>query len=710
MDCPDNDTIYSYILEEITGEKKKNIQKHIEKCHICQIKLLELREDIEKIEIFLKHYTWDILNNNGNDSSSELYKKEEDKKDINHLNRAVPSAYAGKTQTWKILKNQIMSIYFLLWKNIFFRYSIRKKLIFAFTAIMIILFIPVVLTVFTGEKATYVKYSIEAKIYPADPVAVYNLGLMTRAKNPQEARKLIERAYLLDHNYAVSYYDFGKNSIPELQKIVILSNCHNDYITRGMSFSVKDKLSLVKTLSPVSGDLWDEINNRKNLEHACKTAARLGGKYLLFLNNLYLNNNQWNLDYSLIEIVGEKVIASGILVSPSIVQLQINLVVEVARTITGNLTEMEEKILKKPPCNPETFKLYLEGKGHYYRYVEENNRTAIKLFKKAITLDPDFAPAYAALADSLTQQYGLFNDRKEHLIKEAIEYANKALSIDPSLAEGYKSLGLSFSYLGKRDEGIKEYEKALLLNENYTEVYINLAMVFLNEKNFDKAFTMLQKAIKTNSFSSEAHKELASYYLIKRNYKKAIKEYETAIEAGFLNRHSLFQSYSNIALCYKLQGEHEKAIIFLEKALSVNSEKGITCFELGEIFNSSGKEEKAIKYYRDYLKLEPAGKFSSRVKTILKLLENKKGKIEGLVTNRSGENPAGLKVIYRKKPSVEEEFVSVTDKRGFYTITLPAGNYVCSEIRKNKKSINLKKIYEVKVMPGHIQNMDLYIN
>ncbi len=706
MGCPDTDTIYSYILEEITGEKKKTIQKHIEECHICQTRLIELRKDIDKIEIFLKNYTWETLNNNRNDSSSRLNKKEI--KDINHLSSATSSAYSEKK--WKIVKNQIMSIYFLLWKNIFFRYRIRKKLIFAFTAIMIILFIPVVLTIFTDEKATYIKYSIESTIYPADPVPVYNLGLITREKDPREAKKLIEKAYLLDHNYAVSYYDFGKTSIPELKKIVILSNCHNDYITQGMSFSVKDKLSLIKTLSPVSGDLWDEINNQKNMEEACKTAARLGGKYLLFLNNLYLNKNQWNLDYSLIEIVGKKVIASGILVSPSIVQLQINLVVEVARTITGNLTEMEEKILKKPPCNAETFKLYLEGKGHYYRYVEEDNRTAIKLFRKAITLEPDFAPAYAALADSLTQQYGLFNDRKENLIKEAIEYAKKALSIDPSLAEGYKSLGLSFSYLGNRKEGIKEYEKALLINENYTEVYINLAMLFLNERDFDKAFTMLQKAVKTNSFSSEAHKELANYYLIKRNYKNAIKEYETAIDAGFINRHSLFQSYSNIALCYKLEGKQEKAIFFLEKALSVNPDKGITCFELGEIFNSAGKEEKAIKYYRDYLKIEPDGKFSIRVKTTLKLLEDKKGKIEGLVTDRSGENPAGLKVIYRKKSPLPEEFISITDKRGFYTITLPAGRYNCSEVRRHKKSVVLKKAYEVKVIPGHVQNMDIYVN
>ncbi|MEQ8222908.1 MAG: tetratricopeptide repeat protein [Candidatus Eremiobacterota bacterium] len=708
MDCPDTDTIYSYILEEITGEKKKNIQKHIEECHICQTKILELKGDIDKIEIFLKNYTWETLNNNGNDSSSELNKKEI--RDINHLNRATSSVYPGKRLNWKILKIKIMSIYFLLWKKIIFSYRVRKKLIFAFTAIIIILFIPVCLTGFTGEKVTYLKYSLEAKIYPNDPETAYNLGLITRKENPGEAKKLIEKAYLLDHNYAVSYYDFGKTSIPELKKIVILSNCHNDYITQGMSFSVRDKLSLIKTLSPVSGDLWNEINNQKNMEEACKTAARLGGKYLLFLNNLYLKNNQWNLDYSLIEIVGKKVIASGILVSPSIVQLQINLILEIARTINGNVTEMEEKILKKPPCNPETFELYLEGKGHYYRYLEEDNRKAIKLFQKAIKLEPDFAPAYAALADSLTQQYGLFNERKEQLIKNAIEYAKKALSIDPSLAEGYKSLGLSFSYLGRKDEGIKEYEKALLLNENYTEVYINLAMVFLNERDFDKAFYMLQKAVKTNSFSSEAHKELANYYLIKRNYKKAIKEYETAIDAGFLNRHSLFQSYSNMALCYKLEGEHEKAILFLEKALSVNPDKGITCFELAEIFNITGKEEKAIKYYRDYLKVEPAGKFNIRVKTILKLLEDKKGKIEGLVTGIGGESPAGMKVIYRKKSPLSEEFISITDKRGFYTITIPAGSYNCSEIRINKKSIPLKKVYEVKVIPGHVQNMDLYIN
>jgi tetratricopeptide (TPR) repeat protein len=580
---------------------------------------------------------------------------------------------------------------------------------------MIVLFIPLIcLTGFPArenitKKFLNIKYGIEAKIYPNDPVTAYNLGLMRREDNPEEARKLIKKAYLLNHNYAVSYYDLGKASLPKLKKIVIFSNSQNDYITQGMSFSVRDKLSLIKTLSPVSGELWNEINEQKNLEEACKTAAGLGGNYLLFLNNLYLKNNQWNLNYTLIEIIGKKVIASGILVSPSIVQIQINLVMEIAKTLTGNLTEMEEKILKKLPCNPRTFELYLEGKGHYYRYVEEDNRRAIELFQEAIRLEPDFAPAYAALADSLTQQYGLFNDRKEAVIKQSIEYAQKALSIDPSLAEAYKSLGLSFSYQGKKDEGIKEYKKALLLNENYTEVYINLAMIFLNERDLDKAFNMLQEAVKTNSSSSEAHKELAGYYLIKRNYEKAIKEYEIAIDTGFLNKHSLFQSYSNIALCYKLEGNREKAVLFLEKALSVNPDNGITYFELGEIFNITGEEEKAIRYYRDYLKVEPSGKFSIRARTTLKLLEGKKGKIEGLVIGQSGENISGLKIIYRKKSPLSEEFISITDKRGFYTITLPCGIYNYTEVRRDKKSILQKELHEVKVLPGQIKNLDLYL-
>jgi len=705
MDCPDTDKIYSYILEDITEEEKISIQKHIEECHICQARLIELRKDIEKIEIFLKNYTWETLNNNNN---RDLELKEKEKKDIKNINKAI--VCTDKILTWKILKNQIMSIYFFLWKKIFFRYTVRKKIILAFTSIMIFLFIPLTFLTFSGDKINYIKYRVEARIYPNDPEIAYNLGLITRNVNPGEAKKIMEKAYILNRNYAVSYYNFGTTSIPGLKKIVIVSNCQNDYITQGMSFSVRDKLALIKTLSPVSGDLWDEINNQKNLEEAYKTAVKLGGNYLLFLNNLYLNNNQWNLNYTLIEILGKKVIAGGSLIAPTIVQLQINLLLEIAKPLTGKLTEMEENILKKSPCNPETFELYLEGKGHYYRYVEEDNLKAIDLFRKAIKLEPDFAPAYAALADSLTQQYGLFNDRKEHLIKASIEYANKALSIDPSLAEAYKSLGLSFSYLGKKEEGIKKYEKALMLNENYTEVYINLAMMYLNERNFDRAFNMLQKAVKTNSFSSEAHKELANYYLIKRNYTKAIKEYETAINEGFINKHSLFQSYSNIALCFKLEGEPEQAIFYLEKALSVNPDRGITYFELGEIFNNKGNEEKALKYYRDYLKIEPSGKFSIRVKTILKLLEDKKGKIEGLVTGIGGESPAGMKVIYRKKSPLSEEFISITDKRGFYTITLPAGSYNCSEIRINKKSIPLKKVYEVKVIPGHVKNMDLYIN
>ena len=70
------------------------------------------------------------------------------------------------------------------------------------------------------------------------------------------------------------------------------------------------------------------------------------------------------------------------------------------------------------------------------------NELAIDLFTKALEFDPDFALAYAGLADAYSQNYGRYGLSEEWLEK-SIEAGEKAISLKPDLSEGYKALDWS---------------------------------------------------------------------------------------------------------------------------------------------------------------------------------------------------------------------------------------------------------------------------
>ncbi len=100
-----------------------------------------------------------------------------------------------------------------------------------------------------------------------------------------------------------------------------------------------------------------------------------------------------------------------------------------------------------------------------------NIEKAVKEFQKAVDLDPQFALAWVALADStyLLGFYGTTDNEKALAIRQ--EASARALEIDPGLGEAYVSLGSLLYDLGEYDEMDSAFKKAIELSPNYATSY-----------------------------------------------------------------------------------------------------------------------------------------------------------------------------------------------------------------------------------------------
>ena len=305
--------------------------------------------------------------------------------------------------------------------------------------------------------------------------------------------------------------------------------------------------------------------------------------------------------------------------------IQSDIALKIASELRAKLTPAEkERIEKTPTASPEAYGYYLKGREYYYRYRKEDNDQAIELFKKALEVDPNYALAYAGLADAYYQKAGRFGV-SETTMDQAIETAQKAVSLDPNLAEGYKALGTAYGGKGWIRKGIECEEKAVSLNPNSYLAMSTLGFDYGNTGQFDKALPLLKKAIALSPAMAYPYwvlgmcyfgldeptlgeewikKSLAlqpdldvaneyfiSFYLAQGNYEQAL-----ALSQKYL---SLVPNSTSALLCAgraeRFAGHMEKAQVFLEKA-------GPDAFvDLGYVYWKTGKREPAQKFLQGVL-------------------------------------------------------------------------------------------------------------
>lgn len=169
----------------------------------------------------------------------------------------------------------------------------------------------------------------------------------------------------------------------------------------------------------------------------------------------------------------------------------------IASEVRTNVTAQEQaRLAGRRPVNPEAYDLYLRGT----MLADSNNKAAIEALESAVAVDPDFAPAYAALGRAYTVMLFFFEPTEEW--KEKAEAAvERALSLDPNLAEAHVSRAMLFftpEHGWQYEKAIQECRQALALDPNLAEGHVFLATVFDHVGLLDEALQELHTAAAIN--------------------------------------------------------------------------------------------------------------------------------------------------------------------------------------------------------------------
>ena len=263
----------------------------------------------------------------------------------------------------------------------------------------------------------------------------------------------------------------------------------------------------------------------------------------------------------------------------------------------GNLAakEHEEKLVKVQTQNLEAYTLFLKGLHFYNKITPKNVKKAIEFFEEAISLEPDYAHAYAMAAEG----YAYLGSTGQMQPNEAFDivhkYSDKALQLDSSLSAGYAAKGSAFLlYDWKWKEAYDSLLKATELNPAATDAHQLLSFYYQINGRRNEAVDIMEKALQVDPLSPIVNKSLTDAYLIAGRADDALKQAELLLDMHPQMRIALELK----GWCYGTKGDWKRATEIFEEVhkLIKHPLKGLT--PLGCAYAHLGEVEKALECIR----------------------------------------------------------------------------------------------------------------
>ncbi|MBT8077921.1 MAG: tetratricopeptide repeat protein [Gammaproteobacteria bacterium] len=250
---------------------------------------------------------------------------------------------------------------------------------------------------------------------------------------------------------------------------------------------------------------------------------------------------------------------------------------EIATALQATLSpEEQSRLANVPTQNMEAYNLYVLGRANLYKRRLETLLEAREQFVQAVEIDPEYAEAYAGLADSVLL---LFNNHAALTRDETLSVAGAsigtALLLNPELADAYASLGLLQQKIWEETRtgpGLLSAETALKraieLNPNHARAYMWLAAVRSTESKFDEAIDLYHESLRVDPLGRIPYANLPGLYAQKGDNEQALKLFLKAVEL-----HPEWPTaYLNLAVHLQGLGRFDEAIAWSRRGRELSTD------------------------------------------------------------------------------------------------------------------------------------------
>ena len=286
----------------------------------------------------------------------------------------------------------------------------------------------------------------------------------------------------------------------------------------------------------------------------------------------------------------------------------------VSRKVSGalalTLTGEEKELLTKRHTNDiEAYQLFLLGRYHLNRLTDEGFWKGLDYFQRAIKKDPNYAPAYAGMADAYISLSGFNVLPAKEGFPKAQQAAEEALRLDERLAEAHIALAnVKFFHDWNWAEADGEFKRALQLNPGYSDAHQMYGYYLAGMGRFDEAVSEMERAHELDPLSPVKIIGIGEVLHLARRFDEAAAEYRKALE---MDPNFGFAHWA-LGRALTEKGMYDEAIVAFQKAIPLSGDSPDEPAQLARAYALAGKRREALKII-DELKQLSGHKYVSPV-------------------------------------------------------------------------------------------------
>jgi serine/threonine-protein kinase len=310
-----------------------------------------------------------------------------------------------------------------------------------------------------------------------------------------------------------------------------------------------------------------------------------------------------------------------------IFDVQDEIALAVVRALQVTLFGAEKAaLLKRYTDDAAVHELFMKGRYYSYKYSAEGWTRAIEFFQRAIDRQPDYAPAYAAMAASYGCLWFFGLLPAGHTMPHSKAASQKALDIDRTLADAHASSAMiAFFYDWEWERAERAYRESIALNPNDAEALSYYALFLAFEGRAGEAVARARRALELDPLSPlinmnvgwtyfsigraddaleqagkmiEIEPEFYGAYWLKGAIRLAEGRYRDAVDdlrcAVSLGGHQIV--VADLASACGLSAGQDEAVIILNQLLETRRRRYVPAICLARVYSRLGETEKAIEW------------------------------------------------------------------------------------------------------------------
>jgi TolB-like protein/Tfp pilus assembly protein PilF len=473
----------------------------------------------------------------------------------------------------------------------------------------------------------------ECKVKHGDRLHLVNFysGALGNQQAPAKFRSRVEKRRLgliavliVFAGVGVSYYFFSqRTAFKTLDKSIAVlpfenlsRDPDNAYFAEGMQDEILARLSKIADLKVISRTSTQKYKSAP--DNLREIAKQLGVANVLE-GSVQKAADQVRVNVQLINAMNDTHLWGDIYDRKltDIFAVESDIAKTIADTLQAKLTGAEKEMIAAQPTSDLTaYELYLKGRSLWSKRGGDNIRQAIGFYEQAIARDPNYALAYAGVAEGygVLPFYSAVASTEAH--SKAKTAARKALQLDDKLAEAHTALALVLCVADfDIADSILEFQRAIALNPNYATAhhwYANAPLTALGR--FDEAIAEGKRAIELDPLSPVINADLGQNLLMARRYDEAIAQLRKTLEID----PTFYYAHYTLGRALQLKGDPPAAIAEYTKAEQLSDDLFVPVL-LAAAKAQSGNKDAAVRMLADLQELRRNRNVPAAYSTLLYL-------------------------------------------------------------------------------------------